>query len=93
MMTEEEAKTKWYPFARVIPAMLSGKSMVVTQGVPAHNRVHNEGDKEATWHATMNCIGSACMSWRWDVSPFQAECDPHPTAGRALGHCGLAGKP
>ena len=34
-----------------------------------------------------NCIGSACMAWRWRLPPFANE----PKGGD--GFCGLAGKP
>lgn len=64
-MTEEEAKTKWCPFARDV------------DGAP-----------------TTNCIGSACMAWRWDhdiyrESPYVPRYVPSETEG----HCGLAEKP
>lgn len=34
-----------------------------------------------------NCIGSACMLWRWDVE----KCRKGPEVDH--GYCGLAGKP
>lgn len=56
-MTEEEARTKWCPFA---------KSRVV-------ECVNSDGDTETSCiqkggKLTVSCIGSACMAWRWDQS-------------------------
>lgn len=63
-MTESEAKTKWCPFARI--AHVSGAT--------ANSRAHNDPD------LSQDCIGSACMAWRWN----------HERGG---GYCGLAGAP
>lgn len=51
-MTEEEAKTKWCPFARV-------DSTAANRPNPGPNC-----DVTAGWPP---CIGSACMAWRRDV--------------------------
>ena len=56
-MTEEEAKTKFCPFAR-------------------------NGDEE-------DCLGSACMAWRWADRFGMTDGDPETRHG----YCGLAGKP
>ena len=53
MMTEEEAKTKWCPFARYIGDTRDRTS--------AHNRV-GSGDG---FNSECNCIASQCMAWRW----------------------------
>lgn len=79
MHTEEEARQLWCPFARAIPATILGGVATTVVGVPAHNRVQEHGEHEATWHTSHNCIASACMAWRW--------------AGEGRGYCGLAGKP
>lgn len=39
-----------------------------------------------------NCIGSACMAWRW-VGGFPLPNDPPAISNRYHGYCGLAGKP
>jgi len=36
-----------------------------------------------------NCIGSACMAWRWTMDPREAEAAWESTA--PSGYCGLAG--
>lgn len=49
MMTEEEAKVKWCPFARQLEGYAEKCSL---------NR--NVDDEPRTF-----CIASACMAWRW----------------------------
>ena len=39
-----------------------------------------------------NCIGSACMAWRWSMSPQQAEAYQEAPTDPG-GYCGLAGTP
>lgn len=44
----------------------------------------------------MNCIGSACMMWRWDVMLTERNAERwQDVYGRSKtsGHCGLAGTP
>lgn len=59
-----------------------------TKWCPAYREPDNRGD-----HKSVNCIGSACMAWRWQrISP------PGLMAGTGQysdtdGYCGLAGKP
>lgn len=53
-MTEEEAKKKWCPFARVM--VTTGNNVTGAFAVGSANRF--EGMKIAL------CIGSACMLWR-----------------------------
>ncbi len=94
MLTEDEAKRKWCPSARAIPARLDDDGMIaVPAGVPAHNRVQERGETEATWHAAHNCLASVCMAWRWTHSSAEVggvkRIDHEDT--RPLGYCGLAG--
>lgn len=51
IVTEEEAKTKWCPFARV--ATTSGGGIVVNR---FSSPMQLRGDS--------NCLGSACMMWQ-----------------------------
>lgn len=108
MFTEEEAKTKWCPYSRVLgtlrqPAEPGTPDYVVAQG--AHNRGYQMG---GALHNCM-CIGSACMAWRflpqlWEHTSLVGEgkwTEPNEINGygRAgkklphLGYCGLAGRP
>ncbi len=56
MLTEDEAKQKWCPFARIGGG----------QGVDgaAYNRIEHHGGDIS--HTAAQCIGSACMAWRWE---------------------------
>jgi len=75
-VTEDEAKTKWCPFARV------GTSAYT--GYPAVNRDVEGG---ARTEEASRCVGSACMAWRLqnrDSAGF-------PIPSERAGYCGLAG--
>lgn len=50
-MTEEEAKTKWCPFAR----------QDTRGGVTSYG-----GEGSSTYPVKCMCIASACMAWRWE---------------------------
>lgn len=92
-MTEEDAKTKWCPFARVP----TGAPSMVTEGQPiiAANRLPDG-------HALGCCFASGCMAWRWIHVPDNrqtitmtlradgsSEDPPRPLP--TDGFCGLAG--
>ncbi len=81
-MTEDEAKTRWCPFTRLLTEAGTG------------NRVMNK-DMLAISDIATNCIGSQCMAFRWRTSPAQAaEVNARGNAGATPdGYCGLAGKP
>lgn len=97
-MTEEEAKTKWCPFARVVDRQV--------ELTAAANRWYGNA-----FSSNSCCIGSACMAWRWDgwvnimddgslelneqsgqlhLMPFRTLCK---NGCVRVGRCGLAGKP
>lgn len=105
-MTEEEAKTKWCPFTRVV---------VNAENYSNGNRFEN-GHR---YNEQALCIGSACMAWR-ELHPRESREDHSGgsaimakravetnriarreggpgSLGRwvidAVGFCGLAGKP
>jgi hypothetical protein len=59
-MTEEEAKQRWCPFARVVMTDEDGGD---PSGVNA-NRVGVRGTSDVRTHAATLCIASACMAWR-----------------------------
>jgi hypothetical protein len=96
-MTEDEAKTKWCPFARGIIEH-GGNRMAYGAGEPA---LPDEAQVEygAEMADLFPCIGSACMAWRW-----RYEQTNKPPLGQASwpqvepiyarteqGFCGLAG--
>lgn len=83
-MTEDEAKTKWCPFARVSV----GIECLVA---PDHRAVTRDANGIATG-IDQNCIGSICMAWRWGRE--EVGDNPRMTKrSEADGYCGLAGKP
>ncbi|MGI9502699.1 MAG: hypothetical protein ACR2RE_06560 [Geminicoccaceae bacterium] len=86
LLTEQAAKEKWCPFARV------GKD-------GSGNRYSFDTDL-AAGSAFARCIASDCMAWRWGneaqgVPAYEAK----PVAGAPghfdnapMGYCGLAGR-
>lgn len=58
MMTEDEAKTKWCPFARFTSASNSPSSNRWRKSLP-------EDEPYALNPVPCRCIGHACMAWRW----------------------------
>jgi hypothetical protein len=93
-MTEEEAKTKWCPFARVVMDWSEDQEVI-----GPFNRDHiieasALSEEDNISHAT--CLASACMAWRWDSgNPHDSESKGGILLPKDLwpGHCGLAGKP
>ena len=79
ILTEEEARTKWCPEARVA---------IDAQGYSAANRFGDDG-KSYLGSQTF-CIGSACMAWRWSLGDGIARVVNNSTL---TGFCGKAGKP
>lgn len=80
MMTEQEAKERWCPFARVLNQKY----------FPAHNRIVSSMGSEMN-PRTSRCIGSACMAWRW-VRTDRSTAD-RIDIDLTRGYCGLAGNP
>jgi len=66
-MTENEAKTKWCPFARTVIAARGGN------GSPAQNRVQEAATGKDV--SLEKCLGAACMAWRQVPNePFNGYC-------------------
>jgi hypothetical protein len=93
-MTEEEAKTRWCPFARVASPLCVTKPGSTVEdwiGVAGANRaahsdrVNAKGATSLSNPESARCIGSACMAWR--------EVIPPEIVGPIQGFCGLAGRP
>jgi hypothetical protein len=59
MFTEEDAKTKWCPFARVV--------QVGDRDGGAFNRV---GLRDGQETPRGMCLGPGCMAWRWGQDEF-----------------------
>ena len=75
-MTEEEAKTKWCPFVRGVFGKNQNDSFDLKSNT-VHNRVLlDTGDVGI--HPAMNCIGSACMAWRWATINTRCEIQAVP---------------
>ena len=85
-MTEQEAKTKWCPFAQVTDR----------REVASYNRLPMK-DFEMPTPKSARCIGSACMAWRKDMSAGVTEWVKGDLAQTVKpiygGFCGIAGKP
>lgn len=74
-MTEDEAKTKWCPFARVGAPVDSIAAGCSTNRWP--------GDDSVGPGSPYLCIAADCMAWRWS----QPETGDRPLDG----FCGIAG--
>ena len=91
-MTEDEAKTKWCPFAR--------NAGVTTRETGAAVSVNRDG-REHYGTENVNCIGSACMAWRRSGAKFKdgrtGQLLDFDLTGHGtwidVGYCGLAGAP
>lgn len=83
--TEEEAKKKWCPYARVLGTIDQGVSQIAAF---SFNR-HKEGEPFG------QCIGSACMAFRWKARFGTDPNNPENCAALTPthGYCGLAGTP
>ncbi len=80
MMTEEQAREKWCPHARV------SASNEPALGNHAANRWENpQGLPDGA-----GCIASDCMAWRWQDS-LSIRDGEQPSKSNN-GYCGLAGK-
>lgn len=89
-MTEDEAKTKWCPFARVGAADHEAhrNPPYVVEGI-ALNRV--ETRDQIGLPAGSLCVASTCMAWRWLPETEWVLADPNEPAPVRGGYCGLAG--
>ncbi|MFC5359540.1 hypothetical protein [Azospirillum himalayense] len=100
-MTEEEARKKWCPLARVslqdgtsAIAQMTGSAPILFSGNRAV-QICDSGTKRDTVIGS-HCIGAVCMAWRWSVE----HCTPpgsngigEPVEAHAVGFCGHFGKP
>lgn len=84
-MTEDEAKTKWCPFTRLLTHVSAqdGQGRYYEGGY-SYNRSPDDG--EGYTPPSTFCIASACMAWR-EVCPRPSD------RTKTQGYCGLAGAP
>lgn len=105
-MTEDEAKTKWCPFARQATLQTEDHYGTTQPAGPVANRwvagPHSGGRKPKS-RITL-CMASACMAWRRSVAMFDRSTGEPAVPGVAAigdleprytshGYCGLAGSP
>lgn len=90
-MTEDEAKTKWCPFVRIVrlePLPEQTKDWVHVSGV------NTDALGRCRIPASCTCIASACMAWRWIDDGFRWDGPgawPQTNPGKpAQGYCGLS---
>ena len=81
IVTEEEAKGMWCPEARI-----GGPMNTEAEGT-SYNRWPQSPSPDA------QCIGSACMAWRWRTVPDLRRVDRTLGDDYSYGYCGKAGKP
>lgn len=95
IMTEEEARETWCPFANFPQSddLWNGTPGVVQRLVPV-NRL--PGGWGGGVPPEARCLGSKCAVWAWEVAPKPAE-EPDPAApppdkppAAPTGRCGLA---
>jgi hypothetical protein len=78
-MTENEAKTKWCPWAGIMMTIVSTRfPLSATKEI---SKTLSEGNK---------CMASYCMVWRWIIYPTDCTGRPVPESS---GYCGMGGKP
>jgi len=101
LLTEEGARTKWCPQARVFDVSGTNSAAAINrydEDVPSKNN----GADEDSLPPSARCVGSNCMAWRWgDCHPTETvDVIETPTPGlhrrvsRPIqrGYCGLAGR-
>ena len=85
MMTKDDARKKWCPFARLATTKTSGFNRVAP--LNADNTMVDI-DAAPMMVISLCCIASECMAFR-TISEYRG--DTNETVTR--GYCGLAGKP
>lgn len=97
-LTEEEARKKWCPMARVCATT---KDTPESRAHVGYNRVYVSSygtaeldDPSALSPEIAKCIGSACMMWRFETTEELVEGQTSSEWKRVptnRGYCGLAG--
>lgn len=81
-MTEDEARTKWCPFARAAEPQRFGDNGPMAP-VAAVNR-GSDALRDPSWSPNVLCIASACMAWRFNPAEIEQRwvregVDPDPS--------------
>ena len=85
-MTEEEAKTKWCPFVRLMGPVIAGATATTNRPYSTKNGIGGNS----------SCIASGCMMWEWegrDDGTHVATGRGHILKAEARGDCGLKRRP
>lgn len=78
-MIESQALTCWCPFVRLqAPGQMLNRISTATMDVVNRDPTSSDARYYQQMQKDLNCIGSKCMGWRWDLEKDD-------------GHCGLAG--
>ena len=86
MLTEQQAREKWCPAARVV---LEGER----ERTPPFNRLATTVSVVDANPVDARCIASGCMWWRWERRWQPREHDGPTEVQTERGYCGMAGKP
>lgn len=67
-VTEEDAKTKWCPFARATIGTIKMRASTEAIVVGNRNAVTGQAGGDA------RCLGSVCMAWKWNTVEQMGRC-------------------
>lgn len=91
ILTEEEAKAKWCPDARVMT--LAKRSNGDDESLVGLNRVQLADNAKDLNPTSARCLGSKCMAWRFlDPTRYGAD-GPLLDKDERRGYCGKVGAP
>jgi hypothetical protein len=79
-VSEDEAKTKWCPFRRIVRILHDVRKS-------EHPYEYTATDREQV-PKELNCVASGCMAWRWTLGSPNVGNPPSTPMGD--GYCGLA---
>lgn len=100
VLTENEAKQRWCPFARTLDFVQMGADEQLAAA--SINRIQRwpsgDTDESPGFLGRHRCIASECMAWRaHETQAFKERADAeYARSGKRLaapGYCGLAGTP
>lgn len=78
-MTEDDAKTKWCPFARLLAETYTRQGEFQVSTGYSYNRSPDPDEDRAPYLPDgASCIGSSCMAWRWTAQMATVTSAPDP---------------